>query len=116
MENKLPQEYKENIFQKIRNYIKKIFFKNDEKTPKITANENTIDNLETIKNDDFIEYIKVNETYKDTEYKKKKFMKKLNENPDLLDKFSTDRLEKILQYYLDENEKKRMELKRLKSN
>ena len=28
-------------------------------------------------------------------------------NPELLEKFSNDRLEKILQYYLNENEKKR---------
>lgn len=39
------------------------------------------------------------------------FIKKLNNNPELLENFSNDRLEIILQYYLDENEKKKELLK-----
>ena len=116
MENKLPKEYKENIFQKIHNHIKKIFFNKKEKVSENITSENIIENnIETVENDDFIEYIQINETYKNTEYEKKKFMEKLEENPDLLDNFSTERLEKILQYYLDENEKKRKKIEKLTS-
>ena len=42
-------------------------------------------------------------------------MQNLTENPELLKEFSNDRLEKILQYYLEENKKKREILKRLNS-
>lgn len=42
---------------------------------------------------------------------KKEIMEKLAKHPELLENFSNDKLEKILQYYLDENEKKRKLLK-----
>lgn len=39
--------------------------------------------------------------------RKKKFMQNLTDNSEILEKFSNDRLEKTLQYYSDENEKKK---------
>lgn len=39
--------------------------------------------------------------------KRKEFMNKIANNPKLLENFSTDRLVKILQYCIKENEKKR---------
>ena len=42
-------------------------------------------------------------------------MQELTENPNLLKEFSNDRLEKILQYYLEENQQKREILKRMNS-
>ena len=47
------------------------------------------------------------------EYQKKRFMEQLKNNQELLEKFSNDRLKVILQYYLDENNKKRERLKKI---
>ena len=47
------------------------------------------------------------------EYQKKQFMEQLKNNQELLEKFSNDRLKVILQYYLDENNKKRERLKKI---
>ena len=47
------------------------------------------------------------------DFERKEFMENLTNNPELLEKFSNDRLEKILQYYKDENAKKEALLKML---
>ena len=55
-----------------------------------------------------LEDLKVNNSLSiNIEYEEKELMENLTKNPELLEKFSNDRLEKILQYYLNENEKKR---------
>lgn len=62
---------------------------------------------ETNKNN-MLEDLKVNNSLSiNIEYEEKELMENLTKNPELLEKFSNDRLEKILQYYLNENEKKR---------
>lgn len=125
MSDYLPQKYKNNIFQKIIQKIKAVFFYKEQNITqtmdKIEKNtEQTINIIETKQNtkdsvSDFAEQIKVENENKHIDYEKKKFMKRLTENPELLKKFSNDRLEKILQYYLEENKKKREILKRLNS-
>ncbi|MCI9063278.1 MAG: hypothetical protein HFJ17_01560 [Clostridia bacterium] len=47
--------------------------------------------------------------------KKEEFMRNLADNSELLEHFSNDRLEIILEYYLNENQKKRVILERLKT-
>ena len=64
----------------------------------------------------FMESIKIKKTDQSIEYQKKQFLEKLTKNPSLLEYLSTDRLEKILQYYLDENEKKRKKLQKMTMN
>ena len=123
MSDYLPQKYKNNIFQKIIQKIKAVFFYKEQNITqtmdKIEKNtEQTINIIETKQNtkdsvSDFAEQIKVENENKHIDYEKKKFMKRLTENPELLKKFSNDRLEKILQYYLEENEQKREMLKRM---
>ena len=66
-------------------------------------------NIEARQN--FVENLKVNE--KSPEQKKKEFIKRLEENPQLLQELSNDRLEKILQYYLEEIKRKRKILETL---
>lgn len=61
----------------------------------------------------FSEQIKFESNSQNQEYERKKFIENLTNNPDLLQDFSNERLEKILQYYLDENKKKRNILKKL---
>ena len=80
--------------------------------------EQTINIIETKQNakenmSNFTEQIKIENDNKNIDYEKKKFMQSLTENPELLKEFSNDRLEKILQYYLEENQQKREILKRL---
>ena len=123
MSDYLPQKYKNNIFQKIIQKIKAVFFYKEQNITqtmdKIEKNtEQTINIIETKQNtkdsvSDFAEQIKVENENKHIDYEKKKFMKRLTENPELLKKFSNDRLEKILQYYREENEQKREILKRM---
>ena len=62
---------------------------------------------------DFEERIKVDKTYENPEEKKKAFMKRFEEEPELLEVLSTERLELVLKYYQNENEKKRRILKKL---
>lgn len=107
MTNNLPQKYKNNIFQKILQKIRKIFFAKKEK---ISENK---DNKKVLEKASFINEIKVKELKADTEIERKKFIEKLTNNPDLLEEFSNERLEKILQYYKEENNKKRELLKKL---
>lgn len=62
----------------------------------------------------FIERIKIEKNlFRNKKSQKEDFMKNLEKNPKLLENFSNDRLKKILQYYLEENEKKREILKKL---
>lgn len=55
---------------------------------------------------DFTNDLKVDITDISIKYEQKEFIDKLNKQPQVLKNFSNDRLEKILQYYLEENEKK----------
>ena len=111
MNEKLPEKYKDNIFHKIFNKLRLLFFKSSNAT-----NEKQIENCDdkNIINSEnkFANELKVKNITVDTEYEKKKFMENLTNNPELLENFSIDRLEKILQYYLNENEKKRETLKK----
>ena len=62
----------------------------------------------------FIERIKIEKNlFRNKKSQREDFMKNLKKNPKLLENFSNDRLKKILQYYLEENEKKREILKKL---
>lgn len=123
MSDHLPQKYKNNIFQIIIKKIKAVFFYKEQNITQtmdtIEKNtEQTINIIETKQNkkenmSNFTEQIKIENDNKNINYEKKKFMQTLTENPELLKEFSNDRLEKILQYYLEENEQKREILKRM---
>lgn len=111
-ENNLLQKYKNSFFSKLLIKIK-LFFRKDVNKELVINNreykEDRIDNKDIV----FLEGLKVDINLKNNEYKKKEFMNRLKENPDILEKLSISRLELILQYYLDENEKKRKLLKKL---
>ena len=123
MSDYLPQKYKNNIFQNIIKKIKAVFFYKEQNITqtmdKIEKNTEQIMNVTETKQNkkedmsNFIEQIKIENDNKNVDYEKKKFMQSLTQNPELLKEFSNDRLEKILQYYLEENEQKREILKRM---
>ena len=97
MNSKLPAKQKNGIFYKIFLKINQIFKKNKYKTEKVESNEVISNSNKQFNN----------------EYQKKQFMEQLKNNQELLEKFSNDRLKVILQYYLDENNKKRERLKKI---
>ena len=123
MSDYLPQKYKNNIFQNIIKKIKAVFFYKEqnitqtmEKKEKNTEQIMNVTETKQNKKEDmsnFTEQIKIENDNKNVDYEKKKFMQSLTQNPELLKEFSNDRLEKILQYYLEENEQKREILKRM---
>lgn len=114
MSENLPQKYNESIFCRFYNKLKNIW--NSITRRKQNGYENINDipdpNIETIK-ENKMEYIKVNVDDDNIDFERKEFMEILTNNPELLEKFSNDRLEKILQYYKDENAKKEALLKML---
>ena len=109
MSEVLPKKYKENIFERFLNKIKNKLFKQnnanvkkeDTKTITTKQKENSLDSL------------KVNIKIDNTKFKQKEFIETISNNLQLLDNLSIDRLEKILEFVLEENEEKRKILKRL---
>lgn len=115
MGENLPQKYKENIFRKLFSKLKGFFLKNTkEKKKDPAANIILKPEKENILNNK-LEYLKVDIKFDDTEFKRKELMKNLSNNPDLLENFSNDKLEKILQWYLEENKKKKRMLQQVDS-
>lgn len=111
MSENLPQKYEENIFRRFFNKIKN-FFLGCKKEVEIQTN--MVDDLEPRNvSRNKLEDLKIDVKIDNSEFKRKEFMQNLTEHPELLENFSTDRLEKILQYYLEENEKKREMLKKI---
>ena len=112
MSNNLPQIYNENIFKKFFNYIKNLFsFKKKE-----VKEENIINVTSNIKDNrksNFLKDVKIESGTVDKEFEKKKFMDNLKDDLQLLEECSNEKLEKILQYYLKENEDKKKILKKL---
>ena len=114
MNENLPQKYRENFIIKFLKKIKKFFIKEKMEIDTNDFDINIDDNLPKTKNNTMLEDIKVDiNSLKPTQYDRNMFMENLKNNPELLENFSNDRLEKILQYYLDENKKKREILKKL---
>lgn len=110
MSNNLPQLYNENVFKKFFNYLRNLFsFKKKEVKEEITIN-NTNKQNENSKNN-FLKDIKIEDGMVDKEVEKKKIMDNLKDNLQLLEECSNERLEKILRYYLKENEDKKKLLK-----
>lgn len=110
MNNNLPQKYNSNILNRFLGFIRKLLFR-EKDTIDESKKENNFANKKD--NINFVKKIKVEEKLENTQNEKDKFMENLKKNPDLLENFSNDRLEKILKYYKDENEKKRETLKKI---
>ena len=98
MSNNLPQIYNESIFKK--------------EVKEDIAIDNTSEQKEKITNS-FLKDIKIEDGMVDKEFEKKKIMDNLKDNLQLLEECSNEKLEKILKYYLEENEKKKKLLKKL---
>lgn len=109
MSENLPQKYKENFLSKFICKLKSFFLRTKENNKNVKAFKEDKDIKENRMRDLKVDFdMKVS-----TEFEKKIFMENLTNNPELLENFSNDRLESILKYYLDENEKKRELLKKV---
>ena len=112
MSNNLPQLYNENVFKKFFNYLRNLFsFKKKEVKEEIAINNTNKQNENS--NNNFLKDIKIEDGMVDKEVEKKKIMDNLKDNLQLLEECSNERLEKILRYYLKENEDKKKLLKKL---
>lgn len=109
MNKNLPQIYKENIFKRFFNYIRGLFIskKNDNIEEVITADVN---NENETKKNNFLQDIKIKDN---KEFEKKQYMDNLKDNLQLLEECSNEKLEKILDYYVKENEQKKAILNKL---
>ena len=108
MNNYLPQKYNNNFLNKFFGFIRKVFFRKKDESNEIN-NE-----IKYSSEDNFNERIKVEVDYKtNKENEKNDFMEYIKNNPDLLENFTCDRLEKMLKIIKDENNKKRETLKKL---
>ncbi len=96
--NDLPVLYKNGLFFKLKNFFKSLFKSKAQKSEEINPNKEIIqelkDNAEFSKNLKYEIENKVSE-----EYKKREFIDKIEENPELLNELSVDRLKKLVNYY-----------------
>ena len=103
----LPQKYNDGILKKFFNKIRSIFYK--KKDTEIEEIQVVDDNN---KNIDFRKQLEVKEFEKNPELEKKKLFDQASDNPEYMKSLPITKLKVILQYYLNENEKKRALIKR----
>ena len=108
MKNDLPKEYKENFFTKIKNFFKNFLRVEKNEIKK----ENTV--VEDSANNKFIEDLRNSMSQdimkKPFDYSRqnKKFLLDLAKHPEVLEKFSIEKLEIILNAYIMENKKSKV--------
>lgn len=114
MRNNLPIKEDNSFFGKIKNFFRKLFYRN--------RRESSVDNIVTeqpqIKKQDntaFQESIKV-EVKNDyvTEMKREEFLDNLEKNPKLLYEVSVEKLEKLENYYNESIKKQEEKLAKIK--
>lgn len=112
MNNLSLEKYKENFFRKCFNKIRNFFFRKDEiQTEEISENIEEIHNLKPRGNS--LDSLNNGIKFDNTKIKQKEFIKNLIDNPDLFEDLSTDRLEVVLEYILEENNRKKNLLAKL---
>lgn len=110
MNSRLPAKPRKGVFYKIFLKINQIFRRKKYETENLESNKVIFNSNNQFKNNMKIDIEKIEFN---NEYQKQQFMEQLKNNQELLEKFSNDRLKVILQYYLDENSKKREILKKI---
>ena len=108
--NNLPQKQSNNIFNRIYCFLKKLFYRET-----TSMDENIPETIQTavVEKSDFSAGIKVDKNAKKIENKKNAYIDDIIKGSKLLNSLSTDKLEKILNYLKDENNKKSELLKQL---
>lgn len=96
MNNQLIKKEDITIFDKIKLFLKKLFYKKNKQEviiPKIEENKYE----QNTKFEDSLKF-NVSEVY-EKEKKFKSFIQEIEENPDIVEKLSSDRLDKLIAYY-----------------
>lgn len=109
-------EGKKSNFTKIKNILKNSFtLKSNQKILIVDNKDSDNSNFNINTNSEFLKEVKINTNYTyDRNYKLKKFMKELEENPDIIDNLSNDRLDKLISYYEKITNEKAKKINRLK--
>ncbi|MBQ2835751.1 MAG: hypothetical protein IJE68_02825 [Clostridia bacterium] len=106
MSNKYLIEYKPSFILKIKNFLKKLFRKQIREEENETYNQ--IETLKNIKQDNFLNGLKIDIDVSTQVKEKIKFLEEIDGNAEMLSKLSIDRLKKLEQYYngiIEENDK-----------
>lgn len=112
MDNKLIKKEDVTVLDKIKAFFSKIFKR--DKTEDIS---NNIEQKNVNENLKFEENLKVNIfDINEREKKFKDFIEELEDNPNLVEKLSEDRLDKLISYYEKLTAEKAEKIKRLKSS
>ena len=108
MNNKLIKKENITIFDKIKAFFKKFFRKKEKIENKIIEQENDV------KNNSFKDNLKINiSEINEKENKFKSFISEIENNPDLVEKLSEDRLDRLIDYYEKITKEKAQKIKRL---
>lgn len=100
------------ILDKIRSFFKNIFSKKKQQSSINKSNEMT--NFE--KNTEFEKNLKTNvSNIYEREYKLNRFIKEIESNPDMLENLSSDRLDKLIDYYEKLTVSKEEKIEKLKT-
>lgn len=112
MENKLIKKEENSFLNKIKLFLLKIFSKKSieiqkfENTDESNVNTNIKFQKELEKN-----VIKGNEK----EYQLKEFLREIEQSPNIIENLSNDRLDKLIEYYVEITNSKMEKIKRLKA-
>ena len=107
MNNKGMIKYQENFITKIKNFLKTIFGKKEEKYKRTEIKQNK---------NDFINDIKINSKITDKISNRKRFLKVIDGNEKELKKLSIDRLKKLEEYYDDIIKNNNEKIRKLKNS
>lgn len=112
MNNQLIKKEDISIFDKIRGFFRKIFNKKDKKKE---SNE-ILEQDSGKKINEFEKSIKVEKSNLNAKERElKEFIKEIENNPDIIDNLSNDRLDKLIKYYDNITNAKRIKIEKLKS-
>lgn len=116
MNKNLPQKYKKNIFNNFFRKLKALFL-NQKVTKTQEKLKPQVDNFEENKNlvnvnCDSVKELKHKKSIQDVENPQMEFFTEIEDNTNLLNSLSKDKLTKILQYYLNQNNQKKLLLKK----
>ena len=110
MNNKLIKKEDLSIFDRIRAFFTNIFHK---RTSKSTSEEKV--NYEKKQTNDFEKNIKINVSELNTKERDlKNFINEIENNPDIIENLSNDRLDRLINYYEDITNAKKRKIERLK--
>ena len=112
----LPIVKKSNGFEKIKNFFRNLFVRNNKKVIIDDNKANIIEEDNINEDNKFLESVKVSKfnlnSFQNSQ-NKNQFIKQLEKDTSLLENLSIDRLEKLDKYYNDLIESKKMQLKKL---